>query len=51
MKVKILQAANSEELEREINEFLEGKSAIKVIDIKEIKSERIYIFMIIYEVL
>jgi len=40
---------NLKESEREINNFLSERKDIKVIDIKEVYSNRNYIFMLTYE--
>lgn len=49
LRVKIEWASRAEELERKINEFLEGQS-FTIVDIKVTGSESEYIAVILYEI-
>ncbi|MES2345356.1 MAG: hypothetical protein V4494_05420 [Chlamydiota bacterium] len=49
MRVKILKGESTKEVEREINDFLADRNDIEVIDIKEVSSQRMYIFIVIYK--
>lgn len=49
MKVKIVRGESSRETESEINNFLSDRKDIKVIDIREVNSNTMFIFMIMYE--
>jgi hypothetical protein len=49
MKVKMIASESLLEVEHEINNFLSDRRDIKVIDIREISSDRRFIFMVMYE--
>jgi hypothetical protein len=49
MKIKIFRSESSREIESDINHFLSDRKDIKVIDIREVDSQRYFIFMVLYE--
>ncbi len=51
MRIKIFRCDSLKDSEMAINNFLSERKDIKVIDIKEIYNQRIYVFMVIYELL
>jgi hypothetical protein len=49
MKIKIFKDESIKNVEHEINDFLADRKDIKVVDIKEVWSRNLYIFMVLYE--
>lgn len=49
MKVRILTSPTSEHIEDLINSFLEEHKGCRIIEIKELSSQRDWVFMIVYD--
>jgi hypothetical protein len=50
MRVKIFKAENLSDVERDMNLFLMERKDIRVTDIRELKSNTNWVFIILYEI-